>query len=79
MNTQYAESALEPTHEVGAQSLSGVRLSVTPWTIALQAPLSMGFPRQESWSGLLFPPPGALSDSGIEIMSPVSAEQVLYH
>ena len=79
VNTHYAESALEPTHEVGAQSLSRVRLFVTPWTVAPQAPLSTGFPRQESWSGLLFPPPGALSDSGIEIMSPVSAEQVLYH
>ena len=30
----------------------------TPWTVACQAPLSMGFPRQEYWSGLTFPPPG---------------------
>ena len=35
-------------------SLSHVRLSVTPWTVALQAPPSMGFSRQEYWSGLLF-------------------------
>ena len=36
-------------------ALSCVRLFVTPWTVALQAPLSMGFPRQEYWSGLPFP------------------------
>ena len=40
--------------------------SVTPWTVALQAPLSMGFPRQEYWSGLPFPSPGDLPDPGIE-------------
>ena len=38
----------------------------TPWTIAHQAPLSMGFPRQEYQSGLTFPPPGDLPDPGIE-------------
>ena len=38
----------------------------TPWTVARQAPLSMGFPKQEYWSGLLFPPPGDLPDPGIE-------------
>ena len=37
-----------------------------PWIIARQAPLSMGFPRQEYWSGLPFPTPGGLPDSGIE-------------
>ena len=36
------------------------------WTVAHQAPLSMGFPKQEYWSGLPFPPPGDLSDPGIE-------------
>ena len=40
--------------------------------IAHQAPLSMGFSRQEYWSGLLCPPPGDLPNSGIEPMSPVS-------
>ena len=40
--------------------------------LACQAPLSMGFFRQESWSGFPFPPPGDLPDSGIEPMSPVS-------
>ena len=42
---------------------------VTPSTVALQAPLSMGFPRGEYWSGLPFPPPGDLSDPGIESAS----------
>ena len=41
-----------------------------PWTVAHQAPLSMGFPRQEYWSGLSFPSPGDLPDPGIEPMSP---------
>ena len=40
--------------------LSRVQLFATPWTVAQQAPLSMGFPRQEYWSGLPFPPPGDL-------------------
>ena len=39
---------------------------VTPWIVTCQAPLSMGFCRQEYWSGLPFPPPGYLPDSGIE-------------
>ena len=43
----------------------------TPWTVARQVPLSMGFSRQEYWSGLPFPSPGDLSDPGIEPMSPV--------
>ena len=43
-----------------------------PWAVACQAPLSMGFSRQEYWSGLPFPPPGDLLDPGIEPVSPVS-------
>ena len=43
---------------------------VTPWGIVHQAPLSMGFPRQEYWSGLLFPSPGDLPDPGTEPASP---------
>ena len=43
-----------------------VQLSVTPWTAAHQAPLSLGFSRQEYWSGLPCPPPGGLPDAGIE-------------
>ena len=50
--------------------LSRVRLFVTPWTIAYQAPPSMGFSRQEYWSGLPFPSPGDLPDPGIEPRSP---------
>ena len=41
----------------------------TPWTVARQTPLSMGFPRQEHWSGWPPPPPGDLPDSGIKPMS----------
>ena len=41
---------------------------MTPWTV--QALLSVGFPRQEYWSGLPFPPPGDLPDPGMEVMSP---------
>ena len=52
------------------KSLSRVRLFVTPWTGAYQAPLSMGFSRQEYWSGLPFPSPGDLPNSGIEPRSP---------
>ena len=48
------------------QSLSRVRLFATQWTVAGQAPLSMGFPRQEHWSGLPFPSPRDLPDLGIE-------------
>ena len=45
----------------------------TPQTVARQTPLSMGFPRQEYWSGLLFPSPGDLPCPGIEPMSPALA------
>ena len=58
------------------QWLSRVRLSVTPWTAARQAPMSMGFSRQEYWSGLLFPSPGDLPSSEMEptsLMSPALA------
>ena len=46
---------------------------VTPWPVARQAPPSMGFPRQEYWSGLPFPSPGDLSNPGIEPVSPALA------
>ena len=52
--------------------LSCVQLLVTPRAGALQAPLSMGFPRQEYWSGLPFPPPRDLLDPGIEPLSLIS-------
>ena len=48
-----------------AQSLQSAQLFVTPWTLARQTPLSLGFPRQEYWSGLLFPPPGDLPHPAI--------------
>ena len=54
--------------------LSCVQLFVIPWTVAHQAPLSMEFPRQEYWSGLPFPPPGDLSNPGIEPVSPALQE-----
>ena len=46
---------------------SRVRLFVTPWTVACQAPISMGFSRQEYWSGLPHSPPGYLPDPGINL------------
>ena len=52
------------------KSLSRVKLFVTPWTVAYQAPLSMEFSRQEYWSGLPFPSPGDLPNPGIEPGSP---------
>ena len=52
------------------KSLSRIRFFVTPWTITYQAPLSMGFSRQEYWSGLPFPSPGDLPDPVIEPGSP---------
>ena len=48
------------------KSLSHVWLFETPWTVVYQAPRSMGFSRQEYWSGLPFPSPGDLPDPGIE-------------
>ena len=46
---------------------------VTPWTVAHHAPLSMGFSRQEYWSGLPFPSPGDLPNPGTEPKSPALA------
>ena len=56
----------------GMLMLSRVPFFVTPWIVAHQASLSLGFPGQEYWSGLLFPPPGDLPDSGIGLVSLVS-------
>ena len=47
--------------------------SLCLWTVACQAPLSVGFSRQESWSGVPFPSPGDLPDPGIELTSPALA------
>ena len=54
------------TLKVKVKLLSGVRLFGTPWTVAHQAPPSMGFSRQGYWSGLPFPSPGDRLDPGIE-------------
>ena len=62
--------------QVEAGCLFAQVLFVTPWTVALQASLSMKISRQEYWSGLPFPPPGDLRDPGIEptsLTSPVVA------
>ena len=58
----YWSSATQVTHT----AFSHVRLFVTPWAVARQVSLSMGFSRQESWSGLPFPPPGDRPNPGIE-------------
>ena len=56
--------------KVEVKSLSGVRLSSTTWTVAYQAPPSVGFSKQEYWSGLPFPSPGDLPNPGVEPGSP---------
>ena len=56
--------------KVKVKSLSRVQFFVTPWTVAHQAPPSMGFSRQEYRSGLPFPSPGDRPNPGIELRSP---------
>ena len=56
---------------------SHARLFATPWAVARQTPLSMGFSREEYWSGLPCPPPGDLPDPGIELGSPSLADGFL--
>ena len=58
------------------QSLCHVRLFETPWTIDLQAALSMAFPRQEYWSGLPLPSPRDLPDPGIKPTSPALVDEL---
>ena len=55
------------------QLLSLVPVFVIPWTVARQAPLSMGFPRQEYWSGMPLPSPGDVPDPGIKPTCPTLA------
>ena len=57
--------------------VSCVRLLMNPWTTACQAPLSMGFLRQEYWSGLSFPSPGDLPDPEIKLLSPALVGRLL--
>ena len=62
---------------IEVKSLSHVQLLATPWTVAYQAPPSMGFSRQEYRSGLPFPSPGDLPDLGIEPRSPLQVDSLL--
>ena len=66
----FGDGAFKKVSKVEVKSLSRVRLFVIPWTVAYQAPLSMGFSRQEYWSGVPFPFPGDLPDPRIEPQSP---------
>ena len=70
MNQYKAVGSQWPRMKVKVKSLSPVRLFATPWTVGHQTPASMGFPRQQYWSGLPFPSPGDLPDPGIEPRSP---------
>ena len=74
---QISQSQGEALNPSCAQLLSCVQLFVTPWTVAHQAPLSMGFSRQEYWSGQPFPPPGDLPTC-ISFVSFIG-RQILYH
>ena len=57
-----------------AKSIQSFQLFATPWTVAFQGPLSMGFSRQEYWSGLPFPSPGNLPNPGIKhVSSPLAS------
>ena len=60
-------------YHVELSHFSHVQLFVTPWTVACQAPPSMGFSRQAYWSGLPFPTPGDLPNPGIETETPAMA------
>ena len=59
-------------HACMLSHFSHVRLFVTLWTVACQAPLSMGFSRQEYWNELPCPPPGEIPDPGTKSISLVS-------
>ena len=70
-NLRYADdTTLMAEKKVKVKSLSCVRLFVTPWTVAYQAPPSMGFSRQEYWSGFPFPSPEDLPDQGSNLGLP---------
>ena len=71
VNSQLPIALAKPWENHHVKSLSRVWLFETPWTVAYQAPLSMGFSRQENWRGLPFPSPGDVPDPGIEPGSPI--------
>ena len=68
--TPLGQGLLPSELKAKVKSLSPVQLFATPWTVACQALPCMGFSKQEYWSGLLFPSPGDLLDTGIEPGSP---------
>ena len=76
---QYIDHSKSPINGTDACVLSQVghvQLFVTPWTVACQVPLSMGFSRHKHWSGLLWPPRGVLPDQAVKtnsLMSPALA------
>ena len=73
VGSTYLGFLLKPmVHAECAQILSHVQFFAAPWTVILQAPLSMEFSRQEHWSGLPFPIPRDLLNPGIEPVSLVS-------
>ena len=76
-STGNAASSFSSSACMRAKSLSRVQLSVTPWTAACQAPLSLGFSRQGYCSGLPCPPPGHLPNQGLNpaLMSPALASR----
>ena len=76
-SSSWPHSSPGNNHMCVLSCFSRVWLFVTPWTVACQAPLSMGFSRKEYWSGLPCPPPGDLPNLGIEprsLMSPALAD-----
>ena len=69
-NQKHMVMHILPMHACMLSCFSHVPLFATPWTVACKAPLSMGFSRQEYWSGLPYPLPGDPPDSRIELSSP---------
>ena len=72
-----AQNRTQQKRHGGGFVAKSYRTLATPWTVAYQAPLSMGFSRQEYWSGLPCSPPGDLLDPGIE-PSLLHCRQILY-
>ena len=67
------------TYESESEVAQSCPTLCNPWTVAHQAPLSMGFSRQEYWSGLSFPSPGDLPDPGIVPRSPTLQAEIQSH
>ena len=74
---QSQRKAMPKNVQVKVKLLSRLQLFATPWTVDYQARPSMGFSRQEYWSGLPFPSPGDLPDPGIEPRSPTLTADAL--